>query len=149
MKLGHVHLKVSNLEVAERFYTSILGLQVTERVSSHYLFLSFGSAHHDLALQALGANAEMPSANSVGLYHTAFEVPDAKSLLAALVKLEELNNPIALVDHKISWAIYSEDPDGNGVEIYLDRRNSSGGDKSWQGASRRLTKEQLVNEIKN
>lgn len=141
--LGHVHLKVRDLERAIGFYSRVLGLRVTERVDAHFAFLSGGDAHHEVALQELGPEAAGPDPHGVGLYHVAFEVPDAASLATAYDMLVEAGIPVAAVDHAISWALYFVDPDGNGVEIYLDRRRSPGGDALWHGRSRRLTREAL------
>ena len=144
MKLGHVHLKVKNLEISEKFYTDLLGLKVVEKIKDHFLFLSFGDSHHDIALQSLGEHANIPLHNSVGLYHVAFEVDSITALVEALNKLENIKYPFSIVEHYISWAIYSHDPDGNGIEIYLDRRDSSTGKKVWNGISRELTKIELL-----
>lgn len=143
MKLGHVHIKVSSVDRAVRFYTELLGLEVVERVGQQFSFLSFGKAHHDLALQSAGAAAQLPPPGTVGLYHTAFEVEDERALYEALLRLEKLGSEVSLVDHRISWAIYTADPDGNGVEIYLDRRTANLGKREWQGDSRRLTREEI------
>jgi catechol 2,3-dioxygenase len=143
MKLGHVHLKVRSLPEAERFYTTALGLKVTERIGRHFVFLSFGEAHHDVALQALGESARPPAPGTVGLYHSAFEVPGAAALLSALSRLDELGVRTSLVDHGLSWAIYTHDPDGNGVEIYLDRRESHDGRTVWSGRSYELTRDDI------
>ena len=138
-KLGHVHLKVRDLDEAVTFYASLLGLKVTERVGRHYAFLSFGEAHHDLALQALGPNAAQPSRHSVGLYHVAFEAAAKADFAALYLRLREAGISSALVDHRISWAMYFEDPDGNGLEIYTDTRHELEGRDDWQGSSLPLT----------
>lgn len=142
-KLGHVHLKVRDLDRSIEFYRTLLGLAVTERVNDSFAFLSFGSAHHDLALQALGPNAMSESAGNVGLYHIAFELDDPAQLLFTYEKLKELIYPCILVDHGISWALYSEDPDGIGLEFYIDRRAEIKGSNNWNGKSSRLTEDDL------
>ena len=144
MKIGHGHLKVRNLNIALEFYTKVLGLRVSERVDDHFAFLTFGVADHDLALQELGEGASQPPPKAVGLYHLAFEVANRSELGAALLKLEEMGCATTLIDHRISWAIYTADPDGNGVEIYLDRRGSAGGEKIWNGISYSLNRQELV-----
>lgn len=143
MKLGHVHLKVREIASAEQFYSGLLGVKTTERNGEQFLFLSFGAAHHDIALQALGSHAAEPSPHSVGLYHVAFEVDTANELLRAANWLDANRYPYDLIDHRISWALYTADPDGNGIEIYMDRRTSEFGRKSWEGRSLPLTLEQV------
>lgn len=143
MRLGHIHLKVADLTAAERFYCDILGLKVEERVGDTFVFLTFGEAHHELALQEVrGAAGSSPVAdggsNAPGLYHSAFEVGSEEELLSVLDRLTAHAIPYSLVDHLISWAAYTTDPSGNGVEVYLDRRNAPGGARSWNGRSARL-----------
>lgn len=141
--IGHVHLKVRNLDQAVEFYTRFLGLREVERVGNQYAFLSSGSMHHDLALQNLGPSAPQPSAFSTGLYHTAFEVADRQAFAAAYFALEAAGIEVAPVDHLISWAMYFNDPDGNGLEIYCDTRTDPGGATTWRGRNVPLTVTQL------
>lgn len=148
MKIGHVHLKVKDLDRSEEFYSGLLGAIRTERLGKQYSFLSMGEAHHEIALQALGDAARPPAPHTVGLYHSAFEVRDAKELLGAVERLEGLKMHFALVDHGISWAVYASDPDGNGVEIYLDRRGKAGANELWRGQSRELDKEQIASAVR-
>ena len=147
MRLGHIHLKVSDLAAAEGFYRDIIGLQVQERIGETFLFLTFGEAHHDFALQEIHGTARSPSKERSGevpgLYHTAFEVSSADELLVALDKLKARGFAYALVDHGISWAAYTEDPSGNGVEIYLDRRDAPDGVARWGGRSKALSERQI------
>ncbi|NDC36511.1 MAG: biphenyl-2,3-diol 1,2-dioxygenase [Proteobacteria bacterium] len=143
MRIGHVHLKVRNLDRAVAFYSALLGAKVTERLGQHYAFLTMGEAHHELALQALGDDAKSPPPHAVGLYHSAFEVASQGELAAAIERLKALGSRCDLVDHGISWALYTADPDGNGVEIYLDRRQAAGGAKSWNGQSYALDLETI------
>lgn len=143
MHIGHVHLKVRNLNRSEYFYSRLLGATRTERLGNHYSFLSMGAAHHEIALQEIGSDAKQPSMEMLGLYHTAFEVGDPAELLASISKLGELTTEYALVDHGISWAVYTSDPDGNGVEIYLDRREVVGGTERWNGSSRKLSEQEI------
>lgn len=144
MKIGHVHLKVRDLDRAEEFYRTLLGAKQTERLDHHYSFLSMGGAHHEVALQEIGPVAQNPTPDMIGLYHSAFEVNDTREFLSAIERMDELGVPCTLVDHGISWAAYTADPDGNGVEVYLDRRASIGGADAWKGTSRRLRKSEIV-----
>lgn len=136
LKLGHVHLKIRDLNRSVAFYTNYLGLQVTERVGP-FAFLADGEIHHSVALQELGLDAQGPMPYAVGLYHTAFEVPDEATFNTNRRRLEAELNAVS-VDHGISWAIYFNDPDGNGVEVYLDRRAHLEEGFRWSGRSTRL-----------
>ena len=137
MRLGHVHIKVRDLVTSEAFYTRI-GFRLTERIPNHITFLSFSDAHHDLALQCVGPNGQEPALNSVGLYHIAFEVPGADVLAKKIDLLRAISVEFSLVDHGISWALYTHDPDGNGLEFYVDRRSTKDGSALWGGTSRKL-----------
>lgn len=132
-QIGHAHLKVRNLERAIDFYTRYLHMHVTERVGNSYVFLTGGPFHHEIALQYVGPDAPQPPAHSTGLYHIAFEVPDKRSFAAAYQALKQGGIEVAPVDHYISWAMYFDDPDGNGLEIYWDTRNEPHGRQLWHG----------------
>ncbi len=138
-RIGHAHLKVRNLERALAFYTRFFDLHVVERVGDGFAFLTGGNMHHELALQAIGAEAAAPSPGGVGLYHVAFEVPDKRSFALALHSLTEAGVRVGTIDHLISWAMYFSDPDGNGLEIYCDTRSEPGGQPLWHGQNRPLT----------
>lgn len=135
-RLGHVHLRVSDLEESVAFYRRHLGLSIVERVG-RYVFLSGGAAHHDLALQETDRGGTDPGAG-VGLFHSAWEAPDEATLVAAAAGLEDDGVPYRSVDHGISWALYFSDPDGLGVEIFLDRRGEADGRFRWEGLARPL-----------
>lgn len=146
-KIGHAHLKVRDLERAIDFYTRFLHLQVTERVGDHYAFLTGGDLHHEIALQNVGPAAPLPPRHGTGLYHVAFEVPDRRSLALAYKALTEAGVRVAPVDHFISWAVYFDDPDGNGLEIYWDTRGEPGGRKLWRGQNAPLSHEALMEAL--
>lgn len=141
MKLGHVHLKVRNLQNSIDFYQRYLDLRVTEQVGERMAFLSAGAMHHEVALQEVGGDAAVPQRFDVGLYHAAFEVADADELATVWTRLEQGGVRVYPVDHRISRALYFCDPDGNGLEIYLDTRETDTGATSWQGIDRPLKKD--------
>ncbi|WP_096391726.1 VOC family protein [Halopenitus persicus] len=141
--VGHVHLKVRRIEPAVEFYTSVLDLEVTERYD-RFAFLSYGDRHHDVALQAIGGDAPSPS-QGVGLYHAAFEVPTGAALAAIHERLQERGVRVSPVDHGISKALYFDDPDGNGIEVYLDTREQTGQEK-WGGRNEPFDPAELVDD---
>jgi catechol 2,3-dioxygenase len=144
MRIGHAHLKVRDLERATAFYERFLGLEVRERLPDRYVFMSGGPLHHELALQRVPPDARLPGRYDVGLFHIAFEVPDKASFARAYRTLEEAGVPVALVDHRISWAMYFADPDGNGLEIYCDTRSEPDGVELWEASDRPLSAKQVL-----
>jgi catechol 2,3-dioxygenase len=142
-QLGHAHLYVRTLDRSIDFYARVLGLSLTERIGDALAFLSSTAQHHTLALQALGESALPPLERSVGLYHVAFELPSTAALKEALVRLDDHGTRWQAVDHGISWAVYFDDPDGNGLELYIDRRHHPDGRKEWGGMSARLPRERI------
>lgn len=132
LRLGHVHFKVRDLNRSVPFYTRILGLRLTEWVG-RYAFLSTGVEHHSVALEEVGAWSVNPSRRAVGVAHVAFQVPDRATFAAMRKKLAAANLPFISRNNGISWAIRFKDPDGNEIEIYVDRRRSPGGTNLWGG----------------
>jgi catechol 2,3-dioxygenase len=123
VRIGHVHLKVADLERSIRFYQDVLGFEVTQRIGETAAFLSAGGYHHHIGLntwESLGGNP--PPHGSTGLYHTAILHPDRPSLARALKRILAAGIRLdGAADHGVSEAIYLRDPDQNGVEIYRDR----------------------------
>lgn len=123
VEIGHVHLKVSDLERSIAFYSGVLGFELQQRWGSAAAFLSAGGYHHHIGLntwESLGGPA--PAPGTTGLYHFAVRYPDRASLGDALKRLSEAQIPIdGASDHGVSEAIYLRDPDGNGIELYRDR----------------------------
>lgn len=143
MKVGHVHLKIRDLQKSVAFYQRYLGMKVTERLEERLAFMTAGTAHHDLALQEVGERAATPDRHDTGLYHVAFEVPDRQALAGTFRRLRQDGVEVFAVDHRISWAIYFSDPDGNGIEVYWDTRQTEHGVEIWEGVDRPLSEAQL------
>lgn len=121
--IGHVHLKVADLERAVSFYTNVLGFDITTRMGESAAFLSAGGYHHHIGLNVWESKGG-PQAprRTTGLYHFAILLPDRKALGQALRRLVDHEWPIeGAADHGVSEAIYLRDPDGNGIELYRDR----------------------------
>jgi catechol 2,3-dioxygenase len=122
-RIGHVHLKVANIERALGFYKDVLGFEVTQWYGDDAVFLSAGGYHHHIGLNTwMSRNADPAPARSAGLFHLAILYPERRDLAQALKWLVESNYPIdGASDHGVSEALYLRDPDGNGVELYRDR----------------------------
>ncbi len=122
-RIGHIHLKVADLERAIAFYSGVLGFEVQQRFGSGAAFLSAGGYHHHIGLntwESLGATP--PPAGHTGLYHTAFLYPSRAELADALRRVAAAGIGFdGAADHGVSEAVYLTDPDGNGVELYWDR----------------------------
>lgn len=123
VRIGHVHLKVADLERSLRFYCGVLGFEVTQRYGSQAAFVSAGGYHHHIGLntwESLGGGP--PAQGTTGLYHTAILYPTRKDLADALRRVLDAGIPLdGASDHGVSEAIYLRDPDENGVELYWDR----------------------------
>jgi catechol 2,3-dioxygenase len=122
-RIGHAHLKVSDLDKALAFYRDILGFEETQRYGNSAVFLSAGGYHHHIGLNTWYSKGAPPAPQqSCGLFHTAVLYPTRKELALALKQLMDANYPLTgAADHGVSEAIYMDDPDGNGVEIYWDK----------------------------
>lgn len=123
IRIGHVHLKVSDLDRALKFYAGILGFEIMQRHGDQVAFISAGGYHHHIALNTWESRGGSPPApGTTGLYHTAILYPTRAALADALHRVEQAG--IALdgaADHGVSHALYLRDPDENGVELYWDR----------------------------
>ena len=121
--IGHVHLKVSDIDRALGFYRDVLGFDVTQQAGDQAAFLSAGGYHHHLGIntwESRGGSA--PAPGTTGLYHVAIRHPDRATLGDALRRVVEAGIPITgATDHGVSEAVYLRDPDGNGIELYRDR----------------------------
>ena len=123
VKIGHIHLTVSDIERSLKFYRDLLGFEVTSYFGDSAFFLSAGGYHHHIGLNTWrGKSATPPPPGHTGLYHFAILFPNRKELARVLKRLYEINYPLeGASDHGVSESIYLTDPDGNGVELYTDR----------------------------
>ena len=134
-RIGHVHLKVADLDRALAFYSGVLGFEVTQRYGRQAAFLSAGGYHHHIGLNTWESSGGSPPApGTTGLYHVAILYPARAALADALRRLMAAGVPLTGAgDHGVSEALYLNDPDGNGVELYWDRpqadwpRDAAGG----------------------
>lgn len=122
-RIGHVHLKVSDLERSLDFYCGLLGFEITTTYGDQAAFISAGGYHHHIGLNTWHSKDGPPAPkNSAGLFHTAILYPTRKELAKILQRLMDEDYPLTgASDHGVSEAIYLNDPDGNGVELYWDR----------------------------
>ena len=122
-RIGHVHLKVSNLQRALDFYAGLLGFELVTTYGEEAAFISAGGYHHQIGLNTWQSKGGKPAPkNAAGLFHTAILYPTRKDLAKILQRLIDANYPISgFADHGVSEAIYLDDPDENGVELYWDR----------------------------
>jgi catechol 2,3-dioxygenase len=121
--VGHVHLKVADLERALGFWCGVLGFEVQVQLGDHAAFISAGGYHHHIGLNTWESRGgSPPPSGHTGLYHVAVRFPDRKTLAEAVVRVRDAGLPLeGASDHGVSEAIYLRDPDGNGVELYRDR----------------------------
>ena len=122
-QIGHVHLKVADLERALAFYRDLLGFELITTYGKDAAFISAGGYHHHIGLNTWYSKGAPPSSPyGVGLFHTAIVYPTRKDLAVILDRLQKAHYPLTgASDHGVSEALYLNDPDGNGVELYWDR----------------------------
>ncbi|MEA2432618.1 MAG: catechol 2,3-dioxygenase [Actinomycetota bacterium] len=127
--IGHVHLKVSDLDRAESFYRDVLGFEVTARYGTEASFMSAGGYHHHIGLNTWHSKGAPPApVRSAGLFHLAILYPTRKDLANAVKRVVDQGYALdGAADHDVSEAIYLHDPDNNGIELYRDRDRSE-----WQ-----------------
>jgi catechol 2,3-dioxygenase len=151
-QIGHVHLKVSDIKKALDFYCDLLGFSVIAIMGKDAAFISAGGYHHHIGLNTwYSKNGSPPPLNSTGLFHFAILYPERKDLAIALKRLIDAKYPITgSADHGVSEAIYLDDPDKNGVELYWDRAVEDW-PKKQDGSidiyTRQLDLNDLLNEI--
>lgn len=122
-RIGHVHLKVADLDKALSFYKELLGFEITTRYGTQAVFLSAGGYHHHIGLNTwYSKNAPPAPVHSAGLFHTAILYAERKDLAVVFKRLLDANYPFTgFADHGVSEALYLNDPDENGVELYWDK----------------------------
>jgi catechol 2,3-dioxygenase len=129
VRIGHVVLKVRDLDRSLAFYRDLLGFRVAGEMSNVMIFLTAtGENHHDLALLRVGDSAPSPLATAVGLYHVAIQLPDWEAVQRAHAVLSERGLLRGAVDHGVSRSLYTADPDGNEIELYCDAPRDE-----WEG----------------
>jgi len=151
-RIGHVHLKVADLQRSLEFYCDLLGFELMTTYGKDAAFISAGGYHHHIGLNTwFSKNGPVPAKNATGLFHTAILYPTRKDLAIIFKRLHDANYPFSgASDHGVSEALYLDDPDKNGVELYWDRppekwpRNSDG---SLNMYTRRLDVEDLLAEL--
>ncbi|OYW75785.1 MAG: glyoxalase [Verrucomicrobia bacterium 12-59-8] len=123
VRIGHVHLKVADLERSLAFYCGVLGFAITQRYGTQAAFVSAGGYHHHIGLNTWESRGgKAPPRGTTGLFHVAILYPDRASLADALRRLIKHSIPLdGASDHGVSEALYLNDPDGNGLELYVDR----------------------------
>ena len=152
VQIGHVHLKVANLQRALDFYCGVLGFELTQRYGEEAAFVSAGGYHHHIGLNTWESrDGSPPPQGTTGLYHFAILYPTRAALADALRRLMQANiSPEGASDHGVSEALYLSDPDGNGIELYWDRpkelwpRDENG---QIEMSTRRLDLENLLAEL--
>ncbi len=153
-RIGHVHLKVSNLQRALDFYVGLLGFELVTTYGEEAAFISAGGYHHHIGLNTWQSKGGKPAPkNAAGLFHTAILYPTRKDLARILQRLLDANYPISgFADHGVSEAIYLDDPDENGVELYWDRPKElwpTDAEGKILMYTRPLNVQELLNELKS
>ena len=151
-RIGHVHLKVANIELSLAFYCDLLGFQITMKYGNQAAFISAGGYHHHIGLNTWHSKDASPApTEGVGLYHTAILYPTRKDLAIIYERLQRANYPLTgASDHGVSEALYLNDPDNNGVELYWDRPKelwNYSPDGSIDMFTQRLNLENLLKEL--
>jgi catechol 2,3-dioxygenase len=147
-RIGHVHLKVSDLDKSLAFYQGLLGFEIMQRYGAQAVFISAGGYHHHIGLNTwYSKNAPPAPQRAAGLFHTAILYPTRKDLAIVLKRLLDAGYPLTgTADHGVSEALYLDDPDGNGVELYYDRPR-----EAWpldaEGNLQMVTEPLNVNEL--
>lgn len=153
-RIGHVHLKVANISRSLDFYCGLLGFELITRSGDRAAFISAGGYHHHIGLNTWFSKDGPPAPrNTTGLFHTAIVYPERKDLAHILKRLKDANYPLTgAADHGVSEALYLDDPDQNGVELYWDRMKEDWPrkeDGNLEMYTHRLDLQSLLNELDN
>ena len=151
-RIGHVHLKVANISRSLDFYCGLLGFELITRSGDRAAFISAGGYHHHIGLNTWFSKDGPPAPrNTTGLFHTAIVYPERKDLAHILKRLNEADYPLSgAADHGVSEALYLDDPDQNGVELYWDRMKEDWPrkeDGNLEMYTHRLDLQNLLNEL--
>ncbi len=151
-RIGHVHLKVSDLDRALEFYQKLLGFELMQRYGTQAAFISAGGYHHHIGLNTWYSKDAGPApVKAPGLFHTAILYPTRKDLAAILQRLIDAKYPLTgASDHGVSEALYLDDPDKNGVELYWDKPKEQwplDADEKLQMVTEPLDLQNLLNEL--
>ncbi len=151
-RIGHIHLKVADLNRSLEFYQGLLGFEITTMYGNQAAFISAGGYHHHIGLNTWHSKGAPPAPrDGVGLYHTAILYPTRKDLAGIFDRIRRANYPLTgASDHGVSEALYLNDPDGNGVELYWDRPKEQWPhhpDGSLEMYTRALDLDDLLNEL--
>lgn len=147
LRLGSVHLRVRDVARSEAFYTTVLGLQVRERVGSWLILARTGNEDHVLTLQGVGLEADRDAERHVGLSHVGWEVPDVWEFWKMHRRLDSAGLRFQAMDEGIRWTLRLADPDGNGLEIYLDVRELPQGRGAWGGRTEPMDESAVMEAI--
>jgi catechol 2,3-dioxygenase len=152
-RIGHVHLKVSDLKRSLAFYCDLLGFSIMQMYGDQAAFISAGGYHHHIGLNTWYSKGVPPTdIHNVGLFHTAVVYPSRKDLAAIFYRLQQAGYPLTgASDHGVSEALYLDDPDKNGVELYWDRPREQWptlADGSLQMFTRSLHLDDLLKELR-
>jgi catechol 2,3-dioxygenase len=152
ISVGHIHLTVSNLDRSLAFYRDLLGFEISARYGESAVFLSAGGYHHHIGLNTWAGREAAPAPSGhTGMYHVAFLYPSRLELAKVLQKIIDAAYPlVGAADHGVSEAVYLSDPDGNGVELYVDRPREMwkvGNDGMVEMVTEPLDVESLLQEL--
>jgi catechol 2,3-dioxygenase len=151
-RIGHVHLKVADLQRSLDFYCGLLGFSLTQKLGEEAAFISAGGYHHHIGLNVWYSKGQPPAPrHTAGLFHTAILYPTRKDLAQIVHRLMQANYPLTgAADHGVSEAIYLDDPDHNGVELYWDKPQAQwpyDASGNLEMYTRKLDMEALMNEL--